>query len=58
VGIKRPCVEGVSAQDNGHDLGAEVCYRVGYIDSWGRGIEKITDACKAAGLPEPIIEEN
>ena len=37
---------------------AEVCYRVGYIDSWGRGIEKITDACKAAGLPEPIIEEN
>jgi ATP-dependent DNA helicase RecG len=25
---------------------------------WGRGIEKITDACKAAGLPEPIIEEN
>lgn len=37
---------------------AEVCYRVGYIDSWGRGIEKITDACKAAGLPVPIIEEN
>ncbi len=37
---------------------AEVCYRVGYIDSWGRGIEKITDACKAAGLPEPFIEEN
>lgn len=37
---------------------AEVCYRVGYIDSWGRGIEKITDACKATGLPEPIIEEN
>ncbi|MBL7048908.1 MAG: putative DNA binding domain-containing protein [Nitrospira sp.] len=37
---------------------AEVCYRVGLIDSWGRGIEKITDACKAASLPEPIIEEN
>jgi ATP-dependent DNA helicase RecG len=37
---------------------AEVCYRVGYIDSWGRGIEKISDACKAAGLPEPVIEEN
>jgi hypothetical protein len=26
--------------------------------SWGRGIEKITDACIAAGLPKPIIEEN
>ena len=37
---------------------AEVCYRVGYIDSWGRGIEKITDACKVAGMPEPFIEEN
>jgi ATP-dependent DNA helicase RecG len=36
---------------------AEVCYRVGYIDSWGRGIEKITDACKQAGLPDPKIAE-
>lgn len=36
---------------------AEVCYRVGYIDSWGRGIEKIIDACRQAGLPEPIIVE-
>ena len=36
---------------------AEVCYRVGYIDSWGRGIEKIADACKQAGLPEPLIVE-
>jgi len=42
----------------GNPLIAEVCYRVGYIDSWGRGIEKITDACRAAGLPEPVIEEN
>ena len=37
---------------------AEVCYRAGYIDSWGRGIEKISDACRHAGLPEPVIEEN
>ena len=36
---------------------AEVCYRVGYIDSWGRGISKITDACKNAGLPAPLISE-
>jgi len=36
---------------------AETCYKAGFIDSWGRGIEKITDACKEAGLPEPIIEE-
>jgi ATP-dependent DNA helicase RecG len=36
---------------------AEVCYRAGYIDSWGRGIKKITDACKYAGLPAPVISE-
>ena len=36
---------------------AEVCYKVGYIDSWGRGVEKITDACEQAGLPAPIIVE-
>jgi ATP-dependent DNA helicase RecG len=36
---------------------AEVCYRAGYIDSWGRGIKKITDACSQAGLLKPIIEE-
>ncbi len=35
----------------------EVCYRIGYIDSWGRGIEKIIDACKQTGLPKPIIVE-
>ena len=36
---------------------AEVCYRAGYIDSWGRGVEKIIDACEQAGLPCPVIAE-
>ncbi len=36
---------------------AEVCYRAGYIDSWGRGVEKITEACRQAGLARPVIEE-
>ena len=36
---------------------ADVCYKAGYIDSWGRGVEKISEACKSAGLPNPIIEE-
>jgi ATP-dependent DNA helicase RecG len=26
------------------------------IESWGRGIEKITEACKNAGNPAPVIE--
>lgn len=37
---------------------AEACFRGGYIDSWGSGIMKIVDSCKAAGLPSPIMEED
>ena len=36
---------------------AEVCYKAGYIDSWGRGVEKISSACKEAGLPGPRFME-
>lgn len=34
---------------------ADVCFKAGYIDSWGRGTIKIFEACKEAGLPEPEI---
>lgn len=36
---------------------ADVFFRAGYIESWGRGTNKIIDSCIEAGLPEPIIEE-
>ncbi len=36
---------------------ADVCYKAGYIDSWGRGVEKISEACRKAGLPSPVIVE-
>jgi len=36
---------------------AEVCYKAGYIDSWDRGVEKISDACQAAKLPAPQFIE-
>jgi ATP-dependent DNA helicase RecG len=36
---------------------AEAFFRAGYIESWGRGIEKIMTAFKETGLPEPIFEE-
>ena len=32
---------------------ARVFYRAGYIESWGRGIQKICDACKTLGADEP-----
>ena len=36
---------------------ANVFFRAGYIESWGRGTNKIIDACIDAGLPEPMIRE-
>lgn len=36
---------------------ADVCFKGGYIDSWGRGTIKILEACKEAGLPEPDMQE-
>ncbi len=36
---------------------ADVCFKGGYIDSWGRGTLKIINACREAELPEPSITE-
>ncbi len=36
---------------------AEVCFKGGYIDSWGRGTLKILEACREAALPEPEMRE-
>ncbi len=35
---------------------ANVFYRAGYIEHWGRGIEKIFDECKALGAEQPYYE--
>lgn len=32
---------------------ANTLFRSGYIESWGRGIEKMMHYCKEAGIPEP-----
>jgi len=34
---------------------ANAFFRCGYVESWGRGIEKMTEQCTAAKLPVPII---
>ena len=36
---------------------ANVFFKAGYIESWGRGTNKIIETCIEAGLPEPLIEE-
>jgi len=38
---------------------ADVCFKGGLIDTWGRGTIRIIESCIESGLPEPeIIEEN
>ena len=36
---------------------ADVCFKGGLIDTWGRGTIRIIDTCKEAGLPEPELIE-
>ncbi len=35
---------------------ANAFFRAGEIESWGRGIKRIFDACRESGTPEPAIE--
>lgn len=37
---------------------ANVFYLAGFIESWGRGIEKVCEACRADGQPVPVYEIN
>lgn len=33
-------------------------FKAGYIESWGRGVNRIIEDSLQAGLPEPVIEED
>lgn len=35
---------------------ANVFFRAGEIEAWGRGIQRIIEACETAGTPKPIFE--
>jgi ATP-dependent DNA helicase RecG len=37
---------------------ANAFFRSGYVEAWGRGIEKINENCVEAGLPLPLIYYN
>ena len=36
---------------------ADVCFKGGLIDTWGRGTIRIIETCREAGLPDPTLEE-
>lgn len=56
-GISEEDLKKVHRSKPRNPLLADVCFKAGYIDSWGRGTIKIIEACKNAGLPEPILKE-
>jgi len=46
-----------SSKPRNHNI-AEVFYKAGFIESWGRGIKKVCEGIKKHGLPEPIFSEH
>ena len=56
-GISEEDLKKVHRSKPRNPLLADVCFKAGYIDSWGRGTIKIIEACKKAGLPEPVLKE-
>ncbi len=56
-GISLESLKGVHSSHPRNPLIADVCFKGGYIDSWGRGTLKIINACREAELPEPLITE-
>ena len=36
---------------------ANAFFRAGLIEAWGRGIERMVQACTGAGLPEPVLRQ-
>ena len=57
MGLTFEALKGFHASRPRNVLIADVCFKGGYIDSWGRGTLKIFDSCKEAKLPEPEIKE-
>ena len=40
-----------------NELLADIFFKAGLIEAWGRGTIKITDECKRTGLPEPEFKQ-
>ena len=37
---------------------ASAFFRAGYVESWGRGIEKILSECRKHGIPPPLFDSS
>jgi len=56
VGITEKDLQNAHKSQPYNPLIANVFFRSGQIEAWGRGIEKIKAACVAVGLPEPEFD--
>lgn len=56
-GITLESLKHVHSSHPRNPLIADVCFKGGLIDSWGRGTVRIIETCKEAGLPEPELTE-
>lgn len=56
-GIKEADLKGPHASKPRNPLIADVSFKAGYIDAWGRGTIRILDTCKEFDLPEPEMTE-
>ena len=57
-GISEEDLRRIHSSKPRNPLIADVCFKAGYIDSWGRGTIKIIESCAEAGLPEPELIES
>jgi ATP-dependent DNA helicase RecG len=37
---------------------ADICFKGGYIDAWGRGTIRIIEACRQSKMPEPLMKNS
>lgn len=56
-GITLEMLKHIHSSHPRNPLIADVCFKGGLIDSWGRGTVRIIESCKEAGLPEPELTE-
>lgn len=56
-GLSIEALKGFHSSQPRNTLIADICFKGGYIDSWGRWIFKIYKASQDAGLAEPEIKE-
>jgi ATP-dependent DNA helicase RecG len=56
-GITLDALKGPHSSKPRNPIIADVCFKGGYIDSWGSGTIRIITTCKDASLPEPELAE-